>query len=472
VLATKKATDFGISFLNHYFLLIYKRKTNFMAEIIGRVGWRNYVPVNNPLWDNLLAYWSGDNTANDSKGTYNGTLVNGATYSTGKIGSGFSLDGVNDYVDLGNVLNFDGSTPFSVSSWVYTSSGVPQTYFSKIGDGWKGYELSVNLGWGVRFYLSGSIGLIDLTINGQLENEWQHIVFTYDGSKNANGVNGYINGVLRSKNINTNTLTGIVSTTTNAQISGRGGSSQIFNGSIDEVGVWNRAITSAEITELYNAGAGKQYVAPVVSLITTGLVMNLDASNALSYTGTGTSWTDLSGGGNNGTLLNGTSYSSENGGTLVLDGINDYVKINNGTGLNLGNEYTFSIWVKFNNFNAVLAGADMWDYYYLMYVGDSNNIYTSGAGGSGSFSGLNITTNQWVCLTIVRSAASNTLYKNGVYISSGNPSNSGIVKAIGAYASGSFNLNGKISSVNAYNRALSSTEVTQNFNATKTRFGL
>jgi hypothetical protein len=250
------------------------------------------------------------------------------------------------------------------------------------------------------------------------------------------------------------------------------GGAHFFDGKIDEVGAWSRALTSAEVTELYNGGAGKQYVAPVASLITTGLILNLDASNVLSYSGTGTTWTDLSGNGNNGTLLNGTAYSSENGGTLVLDGINDYAVINNGTGLNLGNEYTFSIWVKFNNFGAVLVGADMWDYYYLMYVHNSNNIYTSGSGGSALLSGVNITTNQWVCLTIVRSATSNTLYKNGVYIASGNPSNSGIVKAIGAYASGSFNLNGKISSVNAYNRSLSSTEVTQNFNATKTRFGL
>ena len=442
-----------------------------MAEIIGRVGWRNFVPTNNPLWDNLLAYWSGDNTANDSKGTYNGTLVNGATYSTGKISNGFSFDGVNDYVNISPSLGSTFSSPTSAhsySAWVYKT-------------GYTGVDILIqngNAGMGTMFGFQSAVlnfwyrgGNTSVAATTPLTyNTWTHIAGTYDG---AGTIKLYINGTLNS------TFTGKTWTdgggTCLTNIGSYNLSGAFYKDKVDEVGVWSRELTAAEVTELYNAGAGKQYVAPVVTtlpMITTGLVMNLDASNALSYTGTGTSWTDLSGGGNNGTLLNGTSYSSENGGTLVLDGINDYVKINNGTGLNLGNEYTFSIWVKFNNFNAVLAGADMWDYYYLMYVGDSNNIYTSGAGGSGSFSGLNITTNQWVCLTIVRSAASNTLYKNGVYIASGNPSNSGIVKAIGAYASGSFNLNGKISSVNAYNRSLSSTEVTQNFNATKTRFGL
>ena len=65
------------------------------------------------LWNDLLAYYTADNTPNDALGNYNGTLVNGATYGTGIINQGVSLDGINDYVDMGNVLDFDGSTPFS-----------------------------------------------------------------------------------------------------------------------------------------------------------------------------------------------------------------------------------------------------------------------------------------------------------------------------------------------------------------------
>jgi hypothetical protein len=86
-----------------------------MTNGIGRVGWRNYVSPVPTIWNNLTHYYSGDNTANDSKGSINGTLVNGATYSTGKINAGFGLDGVNDYVNVGNLFGFDGTTPFSIS---------------------------------------------------------------------------------------------------------------------------------------------------------------------------------------------------------------------------------------------------------------------------------------------------------------------------------------------------------------------
>ena len=60
-------------------------------------------------------------------------------------------------------------------------------------------------------------------------------------------------------------------------------------------------------------------------IVTDGLVLNLDAGNPQSYPGSGTTWTDLSGNGNNGTLLNGVGYDSDNGGSLVFDGSNDYV---------------------------------------------------------------------------------------------------------------------------------------------------
>ena len=103
-----------------FLLLIYKRKTNFMTNGIGRVGWRNYVsPLPNPLWNGMLAYYTGDNTADDAKGTANGTLTNGATYGTGKINGGFSFDGINDTITLSNtVTKFSSSTPFTYNVWV------------------------------------------------------------------------------------------------------------------------------------------------------------------------------------------------------------------------------------------------------------------------------------------------------------------------------------------------------------------
>lgn len=215
-------------------------------------------------------------------------------------------------------------------------------------------------------------------------------------------------------------------------------------------------------------------VAPTTSsIITNGLVLNLDASNPLSYSGTGTTWTDLSGN-NNVTLVNGTGYSTTNGGTLVFDGINDYVAVNNGAGLNIGNTYTTSIWVKFNGFNTVLLGStDFTDSGYPIYVGDSNNIYIAAGQTYCGMSNANLTINQWVCLTVVRNATSVTWYKNGVVLSSNTLSTNAnnVVKGIGAYNGGGFCINGNISSVQIYNRVLTGSEILQNFNSTKSRFG-
>ena len=62
-------------------------------------------------------------------------------------------------------------------------------------------------------------------------------------------------------------------------------------------------------------------------IVTSGLVLNLDAANPASYPGSGTTWTNLISGGVNGTLVNGPTYSSVNGGVIVLDGINDYIDV-------------------------------------------------------------------------------------------------------------------------------------------------
>ena len=86
---------------------------------------------------------------------------------------------------------------------------------------------------------------------------------------------------------------------------------------------------------------------PSSNIIVDGLILHLDAGNSSSYSGSGTTWTDLSGEGNNGTLVNGTSYTSDDGGSLVFDGTNDYVnlgavQINTAAG-------TIGMWIKLDS---------------------------------------------------------------------------------------------------------------------------
>jgi hypothetical protein len=222
------------------------------------------------------------------------------------------------------------------------------------------------------------------------------------------------------------------------------------------------------------------------SIITTGLVLNLDASNPLSYSGTGTTWTDLSGNGNNGTLVNGTGYSSSNGGTMVFDGVNDNVTINNSTLLD-SQTITIESWAYLNGTLNQAAFIFEKGYVNTQY---SNFFYSDGmflfrTQGLSNLD-LKITSssymsaNAWNHIICTYALGVKSIYVNGVLanqitgVTGTIPSNSGGI-FLGCYHNGPFStnfyLNGKIAISRAYNIALTSTQVQQNFNAEKARFG-
>jgi hypothetical protein len=100
----------------------------------------------------------------------------------------------------------------------------------------------------------------------------------------------------------------------------------------------------------------RNYVAPasLSTIVTNGLILNIDAGNMASYPGTGTAWTDLSGLNNTVTLVNGTTYSSANGGTMVFDGVNDYGVGAYNSNLDLStNNFTLEGWFNSTSFSTV-----------------------------------------------------------------------------------------------------------------------
>jgi hypothetical protein len=212
------------------------------------------------LWNNLLSYWSGDNTPNDSKGTINGTLVNGATYGTGKINNGFSFDGVNDYVDFGNNFNFDGSTPFSFNFWLNATDLTNVSIMGKWDYSTTGY-LFFMVGGKLRVFLANNVGTNILRVEtvNSLTTGFKMITITYDGSKTPSGLIIRIDNSIQSVTVINNTLTGSVSTPEPFRIGTNASGLNFFKGVIDEVGVWSKVLNSTEITELYNSGSGKQY---------------------------------------------------------------------------------------------------------------------------------------------------------------------------------------------------------------------
>jgi hypothetical protein len=209
--------------------------------------------------------------------------------------------------------------------------------------------------------------------------------------------------------------------------------------------------------------------------LSTDLVMHLDAGNATSYPGSGTTWTDLSGLGNNGTLVNNPVYNSSNGGNLVFNGSNTYVN----APLTKTASCTFSVWAKSTNtnsgnmlFNAGNDGAGP----DLFFSGGvlSWNTWDSSANPFGNIPATSANGN-WHNYVVVNDAVSNTakLYYDGVLYGTAVYKNasSNTTLYIGGNTS-SYMWNGAIGNFQVHNRLLTPAEVVQNFNNLKTRYGL
>jgi hypothetical protein len=221
-------------------------------------------------------------------------------------------------------------------------------------------------------------------------------------------------------------------------------------------------------------------------IVTDGLVLSLDAGNTKSYMSGSTTWFDKSGLNNNGTLTNGPTFNSANGGSIVFDGVNDIINLGSGTTFNLGGAgKTFSINLWFNSklwtsaWQALITKGDTsWRVH--RYQSDSPVKLAFGTQGLSvvdTFTSTIFTTNTWFNVVCIYDGTSKKIYVNGSLDS--NVSVGGTLldnsypvyigenaQAIGRY------FNGNLSNVQIYNRALSAQEVLQNYNATKSRFGL
>jgi len=222
----------------------------------------------NPLWDGLQGYWNADNNPNDSKGTYNGVLTNGATYGTGIINNGFSFDGVNDLVNMGDVLDI------RLDSWTYNMWVKPTVVGSLVMLLGKATPLfnvqrwwiMLNAGGKVQFLLQKDGGIMptftgNTTIVAGIETMISVVV-------NRNGpVKIYVNGVeeiISVSAIATNNITSFntfdFNTTYDLAFGAFYNSHYPYNGIIDEISIFKAIKTQSEITELYNGGEGLQYI--------------------------------------------------------------------------------------------------------------------------------------------------------------------------------------------------------------------
>lgn len=230
-------------------------------------------------------------------------------------------------------------------------------------------------------------------------------------------------------------------------------------------------------------------------IITDGLVLSLDAANKKSYAGSGTTWTDLSGNGNTGTHTNGPTFDSGNGGSITFDGQNDYTIIETTPDSLQGNPvFTVEGWFKRSGEwsggatwgiggDVTRQGINSWN------SNRTNEISIDLWGTSTYSSGQTYSTTEWKHCVWTYNGGGFTTSNIVIYVNttpytaanlitirggSGTPviNSSGIVLSRAGVSNNNYYGKPIISNFKIYNRVLTSDEILQNYNATKSRFGL
>jgi len=423
---------------------------------------------------NLISHWAFDEnsgtTAIDSSGNnINGTLKNGPIWNAGIKGNCIKFDGIDDRVECGPNTTLEmGTGDFSVSAWVKmgTSQSSYPTVLSKGG--------TSNTNAGYWFYLSGQkikftfgdgtqrMSTSSNSIN-VLDNNWHHLAVSVDRDGNTvfyfDGINAgtYDVSSFNGKDITNSSRALIIGTT--------GGSTSMLNGYIDDVKMFNKALSQTEIGELVQINAPQNEQADFISY------WAFDETE-------GTTTTDLGSNQYDGTLLGPIWNSGINNNALEFDGVNDLVDCGSGAGLDMGtDDWSVAAWVKMgsnqNSYPTILAkgATSSTNAGYWFYISGSK-IKFSISDGSQRISTysetVNITDNNWHHIAVTINRAGNAVFyvdgnTAGTYdvssFSGKHISNPTRILTIGAAGSSTTYVNGKLDEIQIYRRILTSDDV-------------
>jgi len=453
-------------------------------------------PQNNQITNGLVGLWTfngpdmSGTTAYDRSGQgNNGTLTNGPSPAIGKVGQALKFDGSNDSVNTGDIAAIDAATTLSVSVWVKHASITDDDIITSKGD--------TGLSSPFTFFrdnvgsVSGRTDVYAVFINGTTDcrletatnssplDTWTHVAMTFQAGS-ATGLRIYINGVEDANSPASASTCNDIDASVNAWTIGLTASGATpFNGLIDEIRVYNRALSAKEIQTLYNIGATTKFNVSPTKYLTDGLVgyWTMDGSKVNWNTG---AVTDSSGLGNTGTITNMATSTGVGigkiGQALNFDGSNDYVSIPDGI-IDATQDYTISAWVKVNDFTVDSGGQRR---IVMLKDGSGNGIslgtYSTGnnfllrkAGGTSisKITAKGYSTGVWYFVAITKTSDTTiVIYINGI-------SDTAVVgdaaftagSRIGSYGAGtSGRMNGLIDEVRVYNRALSPNEIQKLYN--------
>ena len=438
-----------------------------------------------PLPQDAYAWWKADANALDLLGSNDGTLMNGATYAAGQVCDGFSVNGVASYVKIPYSATLDPGPQFTLEFWLKAdANNAMNNYQGVVTSDFYGIEISNGYGgtMGLNFFLSTNAGVtwnMISTANGGgapiTAGVWHHVAGTYDGANMQLYVDGQAwgNPFACSGTISSMPGTGFLAMGSEA---GRVtcGCSRYFNGIVDEVTLYHRALSPSEISGLYNAGGGGK--------------SNPDCyanwSDAVAWWPGDGNANDLMGN-SNGSLQGGATYSyGRVSRAFDLDGNGSYVEVPDNTAFNFGTaDFSLEFWVNFRDLGdgnlyypeAIFAAHDE--------GGGDQNKWIFGLNGrlltllvddpivGVQFLGqvpFEPDLDTWYHLAVVRAGETLNVYTNGLLagtdtitadlLPAAAPLTIGQAEGIGF-------MNGLMDELTIYNRALSGTEIAATYSA-------
>jgi len=294
----------------------------------------------------LVAYWKMDEgswtgklgeVVDSSGNTHHGTAYGGVTTTTGKFGRAGDFDGTDDYIEIKGYGGIGGSNPRTIEAWIKTSYATGGPTIVQWGIRASGEKY--------RFRLEGDSNNNALRIEVQggykfgttkiADGNWHHIAVSFSGTDVVDH-NLYVDGELepvggsKSQSMNTNTATN------NVWIGSDPIAFNYATGLIDEVAIFNRALSAEEIKQHYKSGIGGG----------GGVVLPSGLAGYWEFDeGTGSIAADSSGNKNDGTLINGPTWTTGKiGNALSFDGVDDYVEVPRSSSLKIGEQITLEAW--------------------------------------------------------------------------------------------------------------------------------
>lgn len=440
---------------------------------------------------------SGTTVSNLKNPTQTATLRNGATWSP-DFGGMFVFDGSNDDLLANYNIGISGDAAFSISTWVRTGN-VPNDWVAIVNN-----DIALASYRSVCITMYGNRPALDFCNSrwradtALQTNTWYHIVVTKSPGNISTTTKIYVNGVVVSASLEGGE--GPVNIQDAPLVLGRLNASagRYFNGNIAALSIYNSTLSQNEVSILFKKQMGRFGVVDVVAqtpdIAQTGRVLHFDGANTSSNTGSGNVWYNLAGSAH-ATFYNATSRSEDGGGSFVVGtGNNSYATLATSLAPGLAvrtGDFSISLWFKMgsltggNGFQMMISQFTTWTSsldFGLRFRTDLSMFSFLAADSVPLFcnSGSNAitSTSVWYNACIVRTSGVTQFYLNNVATNSSNVvgdiKNSATNLYIGTNITNDEPMRGsaKIGHFVFYNRALTSTERTDNFNNLKTRFGL